>query len=117
MIKINSISALTFCVGNLKKTAEFYETLGFKPDKWTEDSFKVYVNWFYIEFRTAKEPIDNSQTGVYTRISVADADEFHEFAISKSIQPDGEVTARADKSSEFVITDPDGYKLTFFSKK
>lgn len=117
MIKINSISALTFYVSDLKKTAEFYETLGFKPDKWTDDSFKIYVNWFSIEFRLTKVPVDNSKTGSYTCISVLDADEYHAFAISKDIQPDGEVTERPDKSREFVITDPNGYKLVFFSKK
>ncbi len=118
MIKINSVSSIVYYVKDLDKSAEFYEALGFRPGNRTESSFNVYVNWFSIEFRLATgAAIDNTGTGAYAGVRVDNAKEFYDFAVSKNIKPATEVTDQPGGVREFVITDPDGYKLIFFDKK
>lgn len=104
-------------MADLDETAKFYEDLGFRPGERTDTSFKVYVNWFSIEFRLKNEKVDNAGIGSYTGIKVDNADEYYDFAVSKGIKPTTETADGPGGSREFTVTDPDGYKLVFFQKK
>jgi hypothetical protein len=49
-MKVNSISGITCHVEDLSRTAEFYETIGFRRGKEEPDRVTFYVNWFFVTF-------------------------------------------------------------------
>ncbi|HSX23926.1 MAG TPA: VOC family protein [Candidatus Saccharimonadales bacterium] len=130
MIKINSISGLLFLVKDLSKTTEFYEKLGFQFKEKTADHAKAYINWFWIEFVAddkAEEGvfqklsnIDKTEyrgSGQFVEVSVQNVDEHHEALLAKGLKPASQPQDFSWGRREFVIIDPDGYRLTFFEKK
>ncbi len=116
MIKMNSISGVLCFVKDLDRTAEFYEKLGFRPGDRTEESFKVYVNWFWIEFIKAAEHKATGSDGQFIYITVDDVDDMYEDLKRKGHNPT-EPQTFTSKRTETMISDPDGYKLVFFKKK
>src|SRR6185312_7129181 len=58
IMKIGSISGLVYAVSDLDKTAEFYETLGFRSGKRDDHQLTVYVNWFWLTFTTDRDTAD-----------------------------------------------------------
>jgi catechol 2,3-dioxygenase-like lactoylglutathione lyase family enzyme len=125
-MKPNSISGLTFHVDDLARTAEFYETLGFRRGKEESDRVTFYVNWFFVTFvagdrnddiepREAGAPAKGS--GVFLYVKVDDIEEFHQAVAASGMAPAGEPQVRASGNREFLLRDPDGYRLVFFQKK
>ena len=126
-MKVNSISGLTCYVKDLARTAEFYETIGFRRGKEEPGRATFYVNWFFVTFiaqdreddaelrKEAKLPKKGS--GLFLYIKVDDVENFHRAALSKGMKPAGEPQVRPSGNREFVLRDPDGYKLVFFQKK
>jgi len=49
-LKLNSISGITCHVKDLRRTAEFYETLGFRRGNEAPGRLTCYVNWFWVTF-------------------------------------------------------------------
>lgn len=117
-MEIKSISGTTYFVKDLKKTAKFYESLGFRLGKQDDETLTVYVNWFWIKFIAQKDAkLDNKGVGAFLNLKVDSADESHKDAVAHGVKPDGEPQNMPGGSREFIITDPDGYKLIFFEKK
>jgi catechol 2,3-dioxygenase-like lactoylglutathione lyase family enzyme len=114
MAKIKSISALVFYVKDLAKTKQFYEDLGFKFEEQKGDYIKAYINWFWIEFY--KGEASNHEAGIHVQLSVDDVDEFYQELVTKGMKPEHEPKDIAAGRHEFVLKDPDGYKLVFFQK-
>ena len=126
-MKVNSISGITCYVEDISRTAEFYETIGFRRGKEEPDRVTFYVNWFSVTFiaqdreedaelrKEAELPTKGS--GLFLYIKVDDIEDFHKAVLSKGMKPDGEPQVRASGNREFVLRDPDGYKLAFFQKK
>lgn len=126
-MKIKSVSSLTCFVKNLDDTRAFYEALGFDFKKGNNTSITGYINWFSIEFvaivamqseefkKDAEVPVKGS--GIYINLSVDDVDAVYKECIEKGLTPSSEPRDWPWKSREFVICDPDGYKLVFFKKK
>ena len=56
-------------------------------------------------------------SGIYINCSVADVDEFYEGVKAKGLTPSSEPRDWPWGNREFVMRDPDGYKLVFFAKK
>lgn len=127
MIKMNSISGIACYVVDLETTARFYEVLGFRVGNKEDNCLTVYVNWFWIKFIqdddeapkeiAAEAKIAGKGKGVFTCIKVDDVDEFYEYVISNGLEPSSEPKSMKSGSREFIICDPDGYKLAFFSRK
>jgi catechol 2,3-dioxygenase-like lactoylglutathione lyase family enzyme len=126
-MKVNSISGITCYVEDLARTAEFYEAIGFRRGKEEPDRVTFYVNWFFVTF-IAQDREDDAEwrteaelpakgSGLFLYIKVDDVDDFHKAAVSKGMKPVSEPQARRSGSREFVLRDPDGYKLVFFQKK
>lgn len=126
-MKMKSVSGIICLVDDLDEVTEFYETLGFEFRKRTPDvSATAYLNWFWIEFLLADKVItdvfkeDVSATpkgaGQYIHISVEDTDEFYNSVIAKGLTPAGKPQDFPWGHREFVMVDPSGYKLVFFSK-
>lgn len=126
-MKLNSISGITCHVKDLRRTGEFYETLGFRLGKQEPGRLTCYVNWFWVTFVAEDSESDpalredvqaaHRGAGVATYIKVGDIDETYRGVLAAGMKPDGEPEKRASGTREFVLRDPDGYKLVFFYKK
>jgi catechol 2,3-dioxygenase-like lactoylglutathione lyase family enzyme len=126
-VKVNSISGLTCYVNDLERTAEFYEAIGFRRGKEEPDRVTFYVNWFFVTFIAQDQETDaewkkdaklkTKGSGLFLYIKVDDVEEFHKSAVANGMKPVSEPEARPSGNREFVLRDPDGYKLAFFQKK
>jgi predicted enzyme related to lactoylglutathione lyase len=54
--------------------------------------------------------------GLLVYVKVDDLDDFHKAVLSNGMKPDGEPQVRPSGNREFVLRDPDGYRLAFFEK-
>ena len=126
-MKAKSVSGLGFYVADIAKTAEFYEMLGFRVGERTDNYLKIYLNWFWMWFKVASsednpEFVKEAQAepkggGVYINIAVDNADEAYAEIVAKGYKPSSEPRDWPWGHREFVVRDPDGYKLVFFQKK
>jgi catechol 2,3-dioxygenase-like lactoylglutathione lyase family enzyme len=126
-MKVNSISGITCYVEDLARTAELYEAIGFRRGKEEPGRATFYVNWFFVTFvaqdqeadaelrQEAEQPAKGS--GLYVYIKVDDVEDFHKAVVAAGMNPDGEPEKRPSGNREFVLRDPEGYKLVFFQKK
>ncbi len=126
MTKLVSISGLVFIVKDLDRTKEFYEKLGFLVANRESDRLTIRLNWFWVDFVTVSREdnveiqkeaaLSNRGAGEWLCISVDDVDDFHAEVIKKGLKPDGMPDDRPVGRREFILRDPDGYKLVFFQK-
>ncbi|MQA92281.1 MAG: hypothetical protein GEU90_18980 [Gemmatimonas sp.] len=126
-MKVNSISGLTCYVEDLARTGEFYQAIGFRRGKEEPDRVTFYVNWFFVTFIAQDREEDaelrkdaeasNKGAGLLLYIKVDSVEDFHRAVTSAGMEPAGEPQVRASGNREFVLRDPDGYKLVFFQKK
>lgn len=126
-MKMKSVAGIICLVEDLGKSTEFYKTLGFEFKKEVPGISKTaYLNWFWIEFllvdkvvtEAFKEDVAVSPKGAgqYTHINVEDVDEFYKGVLAKGLTPLSEPQDFPWGHREFVLADPEGYKLVFFSK-
>ena|SRR3989344_6802697 len=106
---------------DLIKTAAFYKQLGFKIEE-ADDSVKVKLGDFRLAFVDEnKTPIKNESgmkpkgLGVYMYIEVENVDAYHEWLKNNGVSPRTEPRDWPWGKREFVVKDPDGYKLVFYS--
>lgn len=114
-MKISSISGLVYPAHDLDATAQFYETLGFRPGKRDDRQLTVYVNWFWLTFSLdADEAKPGSGAALYMKVD--DIDDFYGAVLAHGLIPSSE--PRKDRSGrrEFLLLDPDGNQLVFFAK-
>lgn len=115
-------------VSNLDDSIDFYRSLGFDFKKQNPGiSAHAYLNWFWIELlqkdqvitEQFKEDTDTIPKGAgqYLHINVEDVDEFYEALVAKGLKPLEKPKDFPWGHREFVLKDPDGYKLVFFTKK
>jgi catechol 2,3-dioxygenase-like lactoylglutathione lyase family enzyme len=122
-MKVNSISGVTYHVEDLSRTAEFYEALGFRRGKEEPGRVTFYVNWFFVTFIAAdqkdradeRSAANGSWTSLYLKVD--DIEAFYKDVLSSGMKPEGEPEVQSSGTREFVLRDPDGYKLAFFQKK
>jgi catechol 2,3-dioxygenase-like lactoylglutathione lyase family enzyme len=123
---LKSVSGFTLYVKDLDKSAHFYETLGFKIEKREEGHVLLRVNWFTVDLvsqmsenkeefhkEAAAEP---KGSGIFINVSVGDVDEFYKGVLAKGLKPSSEPRDWPWGTREFVIRDPDGYKLVMFKR-
>lgn len=115
MTKLVSISGIISKVKDLKKTAEFYEGIGFLTTKNEEDHFALRLNWFWMEFIQSDDTFTPSGQFIY--VSVDDVDAVYEDLKSKGYEFATEPTNYPSGRREAMLCDPDGYWLVFFTKK
>lgn len=127
-MKPKSISGVVFYVQDVKKTVAFYESLGFRPGKQTDGYATIYVNWFWVDLvqvssedkgeEFQREANANAKgAGMFLNISVDDVDAYYADVLELGLKPSGEPQTWPWGRREFVLRDPDGYKLVFFTKK
>ena len=120
-MKPKSISGLIYFVSDTKKTAEFYEKLGFIITRRDREQVSVRINWFWIDFLVAdamtppKSP-EQMVSSQFLYINVVDVDQTHKDLIKRGITSVSEPQDYKSGRREVMISDPDGYKLVFFQK-
>ena len=124
--RVKSVAGIVCYVKDITKTAEFYESLGFQFTKREPNHVAVRLNWFWISFlpiNKEEKPefqkeahLNNKGAGLYLYINVENVDDFYESLISKGLKPSSQPRDWPWGNREFVIRDPDGYKIVFFKK-
>ena len=125
-MKMKAVSGIVHYVKDIKKTAKFYEALGFKIEINKPDHLSIRLNWFWMDFHPqGKEDkpdfqkeanLDHKGAGLFLYISVDNVDEFYQGIIARELKPSSEPKDWPWGNREFVIRDPDGYKLVFFKR-
>lgn len=126
-MKMKSVAGIICLVKDLDKAVEFYEALGFVFKKRVPGvAATAYLNWFWIEFlledkvvtEAFKEDVTITPKGAgqYIHISVENVDKFYQGVIAKGFKPLSQPQDFPWGHREFVLPDPAGYKLVFFSK-
>jgi len=125
-MKMRSVAGIVCYVKDTKKTAEFYKKLGFPLDRNDPDHVSIHLNWFWVDFHPQDKEdkpefqkeanLSNKGAGLFLYISVDDVDEFYKGLLKKKLKPSSEPKDWPWGNREFVIRDPDGYKLVFFKK-
>ena len=126
-MKVNSIAGLTCYVKDLARTADFYETIGFRRGKEESDRATFYVNWFFVTFvaqdreedeKLRKEAEASTKgAGMSVYVKVDDIADYHKAVRAQGMKPEGEPEKAPSGNREFALRDPDGYRLVFFQKK
>jgi predicted enzyme related to lactoylglutathione lyase len=126
-MKIKSVSGVTCYVKDLKRTAKFYETLGFEIRKREASHMTAYSNWFWMDFVVAGTEgrpgyralaAQKDRGGaVLLYLSVEDVDGFRDYLSSKGIKSLSAPQDWPSGNREFSVTDPDGHHLVFFKRK
>jgi catechol 2,3-dioxygenase-like lactoylglutathione lyase family enzyme len=126
-MKVNSIAGVTCYAKDLARTADFYETIGFRRGKEDSDRVTFYVNWFFVTFIAQDREEDEELrkeaeaatkgAGMSVYIKVDDISAYHEDVVTQGLKPEGEPESKPSRNREFALRDPDGYRLVFFEKK
>ena len=128
-MKIKSVSGISCCVQDLDRTAEFYERLGFEIRKREAAHITAYSNWFWIDFLAMgpgnEERAECSEAanlsdrgaGQSVYLSVENVDEFYKSLLSTGLTPSTEPRDQPWGNREFILRDPDGYRLVIFKRK
>lgn len=126
-MKVASVAALTLYVKDPLRSADFYGELGFIVSKRSAEHSTIRLNWFKIdligqdseekeEFQ-AEAAAEPRGSGIYIDLSVANVDECYNEIIAKGLKPASAPRDWPWGNREFVLRDPDGYKLVFFQKR
>ena len=125
-MKLKSGAGIVCYVKDIAKTVDFYERLGFEFKLKEPTRATAYINWWWIDFHkinaTDVPPwhvspnADNAEIGALFYFSVDNVQRAYDELTSKGLRPSNEpVDLRGNK--EFMIVDPDGYRLVFFKRK
>ena len=125
-MKIKSVAGFTCYVKNLNRTVKFYKALGFLFRKREPQHATAYSNWFWIDFLVIDKEtrpefrkeakLKNKGGGVFIYLSVDNVDAFYKSLLAKGLKPASEPQDSPLGNREFVLRDPDGYKLVIFKR-
>lgn len=118
---IKRLHSTLFYSSDLDKTSRFYELLGFAIKK-SEDGVRIKLGDFTLAFIDEnKTPIKKEVgiqpkgLGIFTYIEVENVDAYFQMLKERSIIVSNEPCDWPWGKREFVVKDPDGYKLVFYS--
>ena len=125
-MKPTNVAGIVAYVKDTAKTAEFYEILGFEFNKREPDHVSISLGQFWIDFHPQdKEDKPDFQkeaqlapkgAGEFLYLKVDDVDSYYQYLLSKNLRPSSEPRDWPWGNREFIIRDPDGYKLVFFNE-
>ena len=117
---IKRLHSTLFYASDIKATADFYRKLGFDVAESVENA-RVKMGDFTLAFIDEKTtPIQNESgktpkgLGIYTYVEVDDADQHFELIKKNGVTPRTEPKTWPWGKREFVVKDPDGYKIVFY---
>lgn len=115
-MKPKSIAGIVCQVADLTRTRTFYEKLGFRFGSQQADYLTAYVNWFWVEFHETAGDIQAAD-GVSLYISVETVKEYYQHILDTGLKPSSEPHKESASRQAFDLSDPDGHRLVFFTKK
>lgn len=116
------IDHLLLYVSNLNETADFYEKLGFNIRERNDSYLVVGVDDFELHCYDQakvhfKQDADRLKgAGVFIYLLVDDVDKKYSELIAKGLKPSGKPTDWDWGNREFVIKDPNNYKIVVYKK-
>ena len=125
---LKNINILGFYVSDISATVDFYSKLGFQKTREEKELVEMSLGSMALQFidkETAKEQGEAFQkeafgepkgTGVYVNVEVEQIDEYYQSLLAKDLKPSTEPRDWPWGHREFVIRDPDRYKLVFYQK-
>ena len=121
---LKQVTSVLYWVNDIDISKDFYQKLGFEPAESTEQHAVLKLGDFVIELVPAKGHeadefskdafAEGKGKGMYLQVEVEQIDELHRAFIGKGLQPSAAPRDWPWGNREFVIKDPDGYKLCFW---
>ncbi|OGN19400.1 MAG: hypothetical protein A3A29_00405 [Candidatus Ryanbacteria bacterium RIFCSPLOWO2_01_FULL_47_79] len=118
---IKRLHSTLFFVGDLGRTAEFYEKLGFAVQKF-DDVVRIKIGDFTLAFMDEKKVEIDKESGVnpkgigtFTYVEVDDVDQHFQLVKDAGVKTSSEPKDWPWGKREFAVKDPDGYKIVFYS--
>ncbi len=104
----------------------FYEKLGFKFKTNEPERATAYINWWWFDFHQldaedapaghVPPAVDNAKSGALFYFSVDNVKQADQELLDSGLRPASEVIELRG-NREFMLIDPDGYRLVFFKRK
>lgn len=123
MNKLKKLDSLLFYVTDTHKTAKFYSKLGFEIIKEQNNFTLARLKDFELHFHDKTEVtfrnesfIEPKGAGIFIYINVKNIDEYYQSLKERELKPSSKPFNWPWGNREFVIRDPDGYKLVFYEK-
>jgi catechol 2,3-dioxygenase-like lactoylglutathione lyase family enzyme len=121
---LKQITSALYWVSDIAISVDFYQKVGFELKENTEQHAVLTLGNFAVELVPAQgheqdefskdASAEGKGKGVYLQIEVEDIDGLHSELVGKGLQPSAEPRDWPWGNREFVIKDPDGYKLCFW---
>jgi catechol 2,3-dioxygenase-like lactoylglutathione lyase family enzyme len=118
-------SGIVAYVKNTADTAAFYNALGFTFTKREPDHLSLDVGGFWLDFHPQDKEdkpsfqreaaLEPKGAGQFWYFQVDNVDDFYSRVIGSGLSPSSEPKDWPWGNREFIIRDPDGYKLVFFT--
>lgn len=120
-----ALNGLMLYVTDVANSLKHYEQLGFRVIQNQVPLFgSVMLNGFLIQFQDKTNPSDPDFVkeamaepkggGLFIYLQVDDVDDYFEKVTSRGVVPTTQPRDWPSGNREFVIRDPDGYKLVFY---
>lgn len=120
---LKKLDVLVILVEDTLKTAKFYKELGFSIREETKNKVSLVLNNFYVDFHNEVTVQINDEAskgpkglGIYIYVNVDDIDEYYHSLLNKNLKPSSQPRDWPWGNREFVIRDPDGYKIVFYEE-
>jgi len=118
------ITNILFWVQENKLSEKFYKKLGFEVEQSDSEHTLVTLNGFGIDLvsmrdeeKFARDSMSSDKgRGVYVYINVESVDAIYEKLLTQGLKPAAEPKNWPWGNREFILKDPDGYKLCFWER-
>ena len=124
-MKPTKVSGIVAYVKNTALTAEFYDALGFTFSKREPNHLSLDIAGFWIDFHPQDQEdkpdfqreatLSPKGAGQFLYVKVDDVDAYYALLLGHGLKPSSSPRDWPWGNREFVIRDPDGYKLVFFN--
>lgn len=121
---LEQMTGIVCYVADTRRTVEFYRQLGFAIDKDEPDHVSASLGDFWMDFHPQDKEdkpefqreaqLDPKGAGLFLYFRVTDVDAYYQELLSKNLKPSSEPRDWSWGNREFVVHDPDGYKLVFY---
>ena len=120
---LKRLDSLLLYIKSVGESAKFYSLLGFEISRQTEDMIVAKLGDFElhchdqttVKFKEESK-IEPKGAGVFIYIEIDGIDKYHKSLVDKGLSASSEPINWPWGNREFVIRDPDGYKLVFYEK-
>lgn len=123
---MDKVAGIILLVDDIKKSTTFYEKLGFIV---TEEKLDIATTLnlgdFWVELLHKSKVVSEEYkedagathkgAGIYLQVQVKDVDAVYKKVVANGIRPLGKPQDYPWQQREFIVTDPNGYRVAFFS--